>query len=544
MARLLPDLSVSPQHSGGYWREIDVLQRLQQSMPDGYEIFHSVDWHSLHAGHDCHGEIDLVVMNRAGALLLVEVKAGEVSVRDGGVFKSYGQHTRKIDAQLKVQYAAMRSLLKHAGIETAVLNCLVLPDFKVGKNDIVAIPRERIFDADDYDYLASHLQQLLPQQAPDNKADQVRAFLSNHLGVARDVSALRGQLETVSRKMADGLATWVPRLQAPSNTYRIQATAGSGKTQLALKLLDNAAHAGQSALYACFNRPLADHMARLSSPRVEVFNFHALCIDRYARTHSDLNFNDLEVFNAASLAFIQASANAEPHLDLLIIDEAQDFEPAWVEALINHLKPDCRLYVLEDEDQSLYPRTAFDLPDAVSLTCYDNFRTPRQLCQSINAFGLARHPIQARSPYQGEGPAFYEYDGSDDDLLQQTGKALEDLRERGFAISDIALLSAQGRSHSRLLARSLISGYATRHYTGVFDSNGDPDWTEGELLVESLYRFKGQSAPAVILTEVDLEQLNPHERAKLFVGMTRARMAVSLVLTQRAAAVLAQALDG
>ena len=136
------------------------------------------------------------------------------------------------------------------------------------------------------------------------------------------------------------------------------------------------------------------------------------------------------------------------------------------------------------------------------------------------------------------------YDGSADDLLRQTGQALNDLLERGFAINDIALLSAQGRKHSQLLNRNLIACHPTRHYTGTFNANGDPGWTDGELLVESVYRFKGQSAPAVILTEVDMEQLTPLDRARLFVGMTRAQMAVSLVLTHRAASVLAQALTG
>ena len=310
MAQMIPDLSPFSALSGGYWREIDVLQHLQRTLPVSYEIFHSVDWHSLSSGRDCHGEIDLVVMNQAGSLLLVEVKAGEVCVRNGAVYKTYGQHTRQVDVQLHVQYAAMRGLLRNAGIETSVVNCLVLPDFKVGQADTVAIPRERIFDADDYEYLAFNLLHLLPQEAPDTKADQVRAFLTNHIGVAQDVSVLHGQIVTASRKLAEGLATWVPRLQAPSNVYRIQATAGSGKTQLALKLLNDAASAGQKALYTCFNRPLADHMTRLASPRVEVFNFHALCIDYYVRSHADLNFNDPEAVNAAGAAFIQTMSQS------------------------------------------------------------------------------------------------------------------------------------------------------------------------------------------------------------------------------------------
>ena len=61
---------------------------------------------------------------------------------------------------------------------------------------------------------------------------------------------------------------------------------------------------------------------------------------------------------------------------------------------------------------------------------------------------------------------------------------------------------------------------------------------EGHLLAESVYRFKGQSAPAVILTEIDFEALDDRTVRKLFVGMTRARMKLVLVLSERAAALL------
>ena len=43
------------------------------------------------------------------------------------------------------------------------------------------------------------------------------------------------------------------------------------------------------------------------------------------------------------------------------------------------------------------------------------------------------------------------------------------------------------------------------------------------MLVESVYRFKGQAAPAVILTEIDFEVLDDKAVRKLFVGATRAR---------------------
>ena len=59
-------------------------------------------------------------------------------------------------------------------------------------------------------------------------------------------------------------------------------------------------------------------------------------------------------------------------------------------------------------------------------------------------------------------------------------------------------------------------------------------------MIESLYRFKGQSAPVVVLCEVDFETLDEGEQRKLFVGLTRAQLRVDLVLSHRAEAAIIQ----
>nr|WP_246464335.1 ATP-binding domain-containing protein [Undibacterium seohonense] len=69
--------------------------------------------------------------------------------------------------------------------------------------------------------------------------------------------------------------------------------------------------------------------------------------------------------------------------------------------------------------------------------------------------------------------------------------------------------------------------------------DGDPIWNEGEILVDSIYRFKGRSAAAVIISELDFSELTLMEKRKLFVGITRAQMSLSFVLTKQAEAVLA-----
>ena len=147
MAQLSPSLPTQ-RKDAGLARELDVLEHLQQSLSDGFEIFHGVSWHTLYLGSDHHGEIDLVILGPTGNMLLMEVKAGSVVLRNGDVFKLYGGREHDVARQTRVQYSAMVSRLGEAGLHAQVTNCLVLPDYHVGETPVVAIPRSRIIDAD------------------------------------------------------------------------------------------------------------------------------------------------------------------------------------------------------------------------------------------------------------------------------------------------------------------------------------------------------------------------------------------------------------
>ena len=541
MATLTPSQIPSIREDGGLFRELDVLERLRLGLPDGFEIFHEVTWHTIHEGNDRHGEIDIVVLSPAGDMLLMEVKAGSVLLREGGIFKRYGQQEKDVARQCRVQYSGMVARLKSAGIHPRLVNCLVLPDYRVPAGQVVSIPRERIIGADEYDELSGKVQALLSNDHGTADFAEVHRFLCNEFKVSPTIATLRDQLHCTTARLSDGLATWVPRISHPSGVVRIQATAGSGKTQLALCLLTDAATAKESSLYVCYNRPLADAIAQIAPTLATVSCFHELAVEHYRRHHAEPDFQNRDTFQLVTDAYYQDSEGFTAKFDLMIIDEGQDFDSQWISSLLALLKPAGRLYLMEDEAQRLYEHDAFDLSDAVTLTCNDNHRSPRAVCQVINALALVLPAIISKSPYQGEFPEFLHYD-SEAQLFKQTECAVVNLLEQGYALSDIVILTGHGRSKSKLLNADRIGRFTTRRFTGAYTRNGDPVWSEGELMIESIYRFKGQSAPAVILSEVDFTELTLQARRKLFVGMTRAQLNLQIVLSSQAEACFASVL--
>lgn len=542
MALLIPSMVAPLRQDGGVYRELDLVNELASSLPSGYEVFHGIPLHTVRNGHDHYGEIDVVVMAPTGALLLMEVKAGDVVIRGGLVYKVYREVERDVAQQCRLQRSSLLARLQDARIETSVASCLVLPDYLLTGEQAVSVPSERIIDAGRYANVAGLVQEWLAGGKVCARIDELRQFLRNQFRVTVDLSAARDQLQRTTRLLSDGLATWVPRILSPSGVLRVQATAGSGKTQLALRLLDTALAEGRSAGYVCYNRTLADYIRVRASARAEVVNFHELAVDYVRRAVGEPDFAEPLVLERAATRYVQDSEQFAARFDVLVIDEGQDFEPAWIEGLCRLLRPDGKLYLMEDGDQRLYDRDDFDIDGATTVSSRDNFRSPRSICDVINALGLSHTTVNSLSPHKGELPGFFRY-GSSTELVAQIELAVAALLARGLALSDIVVLGNRGRAGSALTSLRTIGPWTIRHFTGNYDRNGEPEWTDGELMVESVYRYKGQSAPAIVLAEVAFEILTPHEKKKLFVGLTRAQMAVEIVLTAGAERALMAAID-
>jgi hypothetical protein len=416
------------------------------------------------------------------------------------------------------------------GVQVAHL--LVLPDYKI-QHGSVSYPRERIVDATQMHDLCTQLRNVLPNgELAKGVRERIVGFLSNQFAVYPDASALRGQVRRASKSLAEGLATWIPRIEHTDGLFVVEATAGSGKTQLALTLLSNYAMQGKRCAYVCYNRPLADHIAKVAPAMVEVDTFHGYAVEYQRSKGLDVDFKDTQAFEKVAQFLIDHAQEQAARLDLLVVDESQDMQPEWVGAIIQRLKPDGRLYVLGDPDQNLYAREAFDLPNAVRIHCMENFRSPGNVVHTLNAFKLSGQAVQARLPWKGSEPGFHIYHG--DNCTKALERTVQTLVNDGFSTDQIAVVTFSGREKSKIVGKGKIADIAIREFTGGHDNAGNELWSDGEILIETLYRFKGQSAPAVILCEVDFEQLTEREIRKLFVGFTRAQIRLEVVLSERA----------
>ncbi len=101
------------------------------------------------------------------------------------------------------------------------------------------------------------------------------------------------------------------------------------------------------------------------------------------------------MFDQLADAYIRTPPSPDDLLDVLVVDEGQDFAQAWADALLAHLKPDGKAWWLEDPMQNLYDQPRVELPGWVTLRADVNYRTPRDVLRDIGLFIDAGERVEA-----------------------------------------------------------------------------------------------------------------------------------------------------
>ncbi len=533
--------------TGAALREIETLARFEHGLPDAYTVLHGVHWTRLDQGFSAYGDIDFILIAPSGRVLLIEQKTGLLVETPEGLHKTVLGRQKNVHTDILRTVDQLRSRFAKGGEELAIDYLLYCPDYRMRDLPLAGIDASRIVDASRRDQLLAIIRQILPATAATGAEGagaapafrNVLRFFSDSLQLIPDPSAMIGQATQLVTRLSGGLATWARQLEFTPFRLRVAGTAGSGKTQLALAEYRAALVAGKTPLYVCYNRPLADHIRALVPSGGRVATFHILC-DAFARQAGSVpDYTDPEVWRMLERFLATATIPQDWLYDVLIVDEGQDFAAAWQASLMRLLHADGRAIWLEDPMQNLYDQVPLPMPGWVTLHSTANYRSPRQIVELLAHLGDDAREITAASPFVGDVVDWLTYPAGDTEaMLEKTKQAVTLCLGAGFVRTDIAIVTFRGREKSAILHRDQLGKHALHSFTGSYDLFGVPIFRHGDLLAESIYRFKGQAAPAIIFTEIDFQELDARAFRKLFVGMTRARLKLVLVLSDAAAAIL------
>jgi len=516
--------------------ELATLGLLRKQLPDDYTVFHGVHWTREYRSGASFGEIDFVVVNRCGDVLFIEQKDGALEETNDGLVKSYGDADKNVAAQLarSMEKVLEKFQWQHGRDARLKRDYLIyLPDHRVKNVNAAGIDASRVIGKASREGLAARIKSVLGAGDDADKAhhDRVHEFFCQTFQVVPDIAAYRETHERHFVRQVGPAASLLANLEMTPFRLRFEGAAGSGKSLLAHQFFSRQAARGRRVLLVCFNRPLAERLQEtVGDPEAGyINNFHGFCAEFLESCGQPLEFPKRP--DAAFWSDLQEQVTGQDipdawRFDTLIVDEGQDFEPEWLEILCLFVPEEADILWLADSDQNLYRKPEVELDGFVTYRCRDNYRTPESIARFIR--NTLRVDFEPRNDLPGLGVGVHGY-ADPDDQVRIVDRIIQDRVRQGFDHEDIVILSCHGVEKSVFFDADAIGGIPLRRPTKEYRGHRQV-FTPGRVGYDSIYRYKGQQSPAVILVDVDPDS-DRLERAQrtLYCGMTRATVRLDIV---------------
>ncbi len=398
------------------------LQMYEQfeALTDEFEIFHSVRWFAKH--HGSVGEADFLIAHPQRGILVLEVKGGVVTLKDGEWYSTSRTGKTSVIKDPCAQAERNRRALhdwftedsRTARLHYAVFPAVALPDSRVDRDIRPDCPQDIFIDLRHLDNLRHRLYEIFDYwttraDAGNQKMDGKAAVdaLIELLEPTRQLQPKIADIFERERRKIEELTQQqflVLRLLRQRKRAAIVGGAGTGKTMLAMEKTQQLLDAGYRVLFLCFNQNLKQWLEQhFHNPNLMVTTFHGLVgyavnWARLPRTGNDF-FQEAPnlLLDAAQLLQSQQSTKL---FDAIIVDEAQDFEDTWWIPLPDLLKDsvDGVFYVFFDDNQRIYQQMSNIPMQDEPLILSDNCRNTQHIHARMSGYVIRQSETDCLGP--------------------------------------------------------------------------------------------------------------------------------------------------
>ncbi len=240
MAHIIPADITRAALAGARTPELQTLRQLRDQLPGDYTVFHGVHWAREYQAWTHFGEIDFVVLNRAGEALFIEQKNGQLDETEAGLTKQYEDRSQNLANQVHRSLEKVRDKFQwqHGRESRLAADYLIyLPDYRVRALNAVGLDESRVLDASQRDQLPARIQQLLDPGAPGHQAwrEQVFDFFCQTYELVPDIQAHHAQQSRAYVRCSGPLADVLANLEMAPFRLRVRGTAGCGKSLMACR---------------------------------------------------------------------------------------------------------------------------------------------------------------------------------------------------------------------------------------------------------------------------------------------------------------------
>ncbi|MEW6122921.1 MAG: ATP-dependent helicase [Pseudomonadota bacterium] len=544
MAELFPS-DITPLHlSLGETSELRTLDLLRRRLPADYAVYHSVHWSLSTSARVMFGEADFVIINRSGEVVIIEQKAGRLEDTAEGLAKRYDGATPKLVAPQihRNQDALRKQFLRQTGHQLTLDYLFYCPDHRLQGAVGAGLSADRVVDATEPDALPERIMALLPVGTEGREGTLVRRFFENLFHLVPDIHAhVRAGEQAMARIPGGGLAGIVAAIEMNPMRLRVRGTAGSGKSVAALACVAREVAHGRRPLLVCFNRPLAERLRAAAPKACEVTTFYGL-LDRFlASRGQSIDFSAMSrpgFWGEVQERVILESVPDDWRFDTLIVDEGQDFDADWFDMLRLFLKEAPHIIWFEDRAQDIRRgkeagrgiEDAFSHLGFVTFNAQGNYRTPQSIAIFIRDL-LPGLSFEARNPLPGLGVGEHHCK-TPADVARRVGAVVTEHLKQGLKAQDIVVLSLRGLGSATLAHAGKVGAFTLARPTGIYDPQGNQIMDCGQIRFDTIFRFKGQEANAVIITDVPPLSADPTVTSAsrlLFTALTRAKVRADIL---------------
>lgn len=316
---------------------------------------------------------------------------------------------------------------------------------------------------------------------------------------------------------------------------KIKGCSGSGKTLCAIELARRFAKRRQEVLLLCYNPALRDWLQRETSRQrhlVKPYTIHGFCRSQVRDLPSPKGLTSeerAEIFDYEwPLKLLEHLSGIKKRYDVVIVDEAQDYQGLWWEVIPKLLRSDqSRLFVFYDENQVLYQSSALReiSISGLPLLLRRNCRNTQKIHDFISVFYHDSDDIISQGP-EGTAPKFFVYQNERqqaDALRRLLARWGEGLKDQAQPYDRVTILTLHGRTSTFLRQTPQLGNVKLVERPDRLAEAERRARQPYTVLWSTDRRFKGLESDAVILVDVDQSEEDRFADNLIYVGGSRAR---------------------
>lgn len=344
---------------------------LKEQLDDRIQVYYSVSWTEIRDGQRKTSETDFLIFDPRYGYLTIEVKGGtgirvdnnnwflEYNNEDGGRRLSRSPYIQAEESMYYFRnYFQDQYHFKFGGVSGAMV---CFPNFSItNAEELSNRPKEMTISYLDMSNLSMKIKEAFvfwknrytsTVSFTTNQQQQFKRLINKRIQISAACGALidyqKPQFDIINR-VQDNYVYFLKNYRQ----FFISGGAGTGKTWVALKFIDDYMKNGLNILFTCMNPYLIEFFKNKigQQPNVDILSFKELLVNNdIIDTNDDyINNNVLD----------KTTVTTHKKYDAIVIDEAQDFNFECALTIVEFLRDSelSRLNVFFDKTQNIFDR--------------------------------------------------------------------------------------------------------------------------------------------------------------------------------------------